>query len=135
LLRLNGKFTYNIIINDHLIIIILYSLVSAKRVQQELERYTVKETAVNKQWIPVQKLFRLFSTRNWFAQKGIVWSTSRKKKRKKHKAGKEPTITKEEIRERVNYELKQRYTLARLGILILFLLLSYILIIISLSVD
>ena len=85
----------------------------------------MKETAVNKQWIPVQKLFRLFSTRNWFAQKGIVWSTSRKKKRKKYKAGKEPTITKEEIRERVNYELKQRYTLARLGILILLSLLSY----------
>lgn len=92
------------------------SLVSAKRVQQELERYTVKEAALNKQWIPVQKCFRLFSTRNWFAKKGIIWSTSRKKKRKKNK-GKEPMITKQETRERVNYELKQRYTLARLALI------------------
>ena len=92
-------------------------LVSAKRVQHELEGYTVKENAVDKQWIPVQRIFRLFSTRNWFAKKGIVWSTSRKKKRKKYKAGQEPKITKDEIRERINYELKQRYTLARLALI------------------
>jgi len=30
----------------------------------------------------------------------------------KYKAGQEPKITKDEIRERINYELKQRYTLA-----------------------
>jgi hypothetical protein len=85
-------------------------LVSDKRDQINLEDSTFDVADLELSWIPLQKLFRQASTREWFSQRGVKYKLNRlrAKKRRIKQEGEEDAINSTELRSRIDYEIRQR---------------------------
>lgn len=95
-------------------------MVREKRVQLEMEAVIKEGQSLAVRWIPFQKLFRQYSTRKWFAARGVKFNLNRKRKKKRNtkliKAGDgELVITPDSLRERVNYERQQGRIMSRVA--------------------
>lgn len=87
-------------------------VVREKRLQLALEAVTDSNSKFACIVVPIQRLFRLYSTRRWFAQKGQIFKLfrTRPKKRRIRLKGDPPSIPFAEVMERVDYETFQRKT-------------------------
>ena len=92
-------------------------IVQEKKVQVSMEAVIKHNRELDSQWIPVQKAFRQYSTRKWFSDRGVKYKINRKKKKKRPKAGEVviAPISKEEMQQRIAFEVNQRRAVARDG--------------------
>ena len=91
-------------------------MVKEKRIQVGMEAVIKINTSLGKKWIPFQRLFRQYSTRKWFAERGIKYKLNRTKKKKRAlKPGELAllTITPEDLSRRITYEVQQRRVVSR----------------------
>lgn len=100
---------------------LLYRCLKARRVVREKKMQIALESAASQNAkfanvvTPLQKRFRLYSTRTWFASKGQVFKLNRlrPKKRRIKQKGDPPAIPFVEVMSRVEYETQQRRVNAR----------------------
>lgn len=90
-------------------------VVAEKRLQLAIEAETVQHARMAGLLIPAQRLFRKFSTRLWFAQRGQVFKLfrARPKKRRMRLKGEAPAIPFADTAARAAYEVQQRRASAR----------------------
>jgi hypothetical protein len=91
-------------------------IVREKRLNLELENVSVRLNANKGIWVPVQVLYRLYSTKKWLSDRGVKFKTKKGKKKKKiikKDEDAEVKMTYDQLLTRINFELQTRQRMNR----------------------